>query len=326
MNGIKLILVAERLVLKAIAKALFLILLTVGVAAAQTNLLIVSGLGGEPRYVESFVAWGTSLALAAENRFGVPRANITYLAEDPSRNRTITGQSTKAQIEQALRAMSQRSGPDSKIMIVLIGHGAADRQGSRINLPGPDLTAEEFNSMLAIFPTQPTVVVNTSSASGDWQEELVAPNRTIITATRSGGERNETAFGEFFAKAFAEDVADPDKDGHVTIKEAFDYATAETTRYYQTRGTLQMEHARMEGNTQLATTFHLGTAGSAVPDNASPELRALFAQRQRQEESIELLRSRSGQMEAAAYQSELERLLLDLARTNRSIQQMQGGR
>ena len=106
--------------------------------------------------------------------------------------------------------------------------------------------------MLAIFPTQPTVVVNTSSASGDWQEALAAPNRTIITATRSAGERNETAFGEFFAKAFAEDVADPDKDGRVTIKEAFEYATAETTRHYQTRGTLQMEHARMEGNAQLA--------------------------------------------------------------------------
>jgi hypothetical protein len=182
-----------------------------------------------------------------------------------------------------------------------------------------------MKGLLEAFPTQPVVVVVAASASGDWQETLAAPNRTIVTATRSGGERNESIFGKFFVDAFVSEGGDPDKDGRVTIKEAFDYAVRETTRSYETAGTLQLEHARLEGNMQQATSFYLGTPRNAAPADASPQVRALLAERQRLEESVELLRSRSGQMGAAEYQAELERLLLELARTNRSIQQSQGG-
>jgi hypothetical protein len=307
-----------------LALALLAVQSTPGVA--QVHLLIVSGLGGEPQYVEEFHTWGTSMVDAAIERYGVPPENVTYLAENPDRDRErIDGEARRDEVAMALERIAERADPDDRIMILLIGHGSADARGSRINLPGPDLTAEELAQLLAPFDTQPIVIVNTASASGDFHEPLAGEHRTTITATRSGMERNETVFGEFFVGAFAGDGADVDQDGRVTVSEAYQFATTETERVYTTENRLQLEHARIEGDAELARVFHLGApAVAAIPDDASPELRALFEQRQTLQEEVESLRIRSGQLDPADYQRQLEELLLELARTNRAIQEAEG--
>lgn len=310
-----------------IGAALVLASLWAGEARAQAHLLIVSGLGGEPRYVEDFHRWGTAMVDAARGRFGVPAENVVYLAENPQRDPArIAGTSRLEEVERALAGLARRAGEDERVLVLLIGHGSSDSRGSRINLPGPDLTAERLAELLAAFRTQPVVVVNTASASGGFQEPLAGRNRTIVTATRTGNERNETIFGRHFVAAFAEDGADADRDGRVSIAEAFEYATRETEREYSNSNQLQLEHARMEGDLELARVFHLGGARLAAPEGASEALVALYRERQRLEESVEALRLRAGQMEAADYQRELEGLLLELARTNRAIEEHGGGR
>jgi hypothetical protein len=295
-------------------------------AAAQAHLLIVSGLGGEPQYVEAFHEWGTSMVDAALERFGVPAENVTYLAEAPERDpQRIDGTSSRDEIGQAFVQIAERAGQDDRIMVLLIGHGSADARGSRINLPGPDLTAEELAELLEPFDTQPIVVVNAASASGDFHEALAGEHRTIITATRSGMERNETLFGEFFVAAFAGDGADIDQDGRVTVVEAYEYANTETERAYASDNRLQLEHARMEGDLEMARVFHLGAPSvAAIPDDAPPEVRALYEERERLQAEVENLRIRSNQLDPAEYQRQLEVLLLELARTNRAIQEAEG--
>ena len=60
-------------------------------------------------------------------------------------------------------------------------------------------------------------------------------NRVIITATKTAFERNESHFGRYFVDAFAKDGADADKDGRVSLLEAFRYAALETKRFYDKR-------------------------------------------------------------------------------------------
>lgn len=295
------------------------------VADAQAHILIVSGLGGEPKYVEEFHEWGTTMVDAARTRLGLPAENVVLLAEDPGRDPArITAESRKENVERAVAEMAARAGPDDRIMILLIGHGSADARGSRVNLPGPDLTADEYAELVRAFAERPLVFVNTASASGDFHDALAGPNRTILTATRSGRERNETIFGRYFVQAFAADGADSNRDGRVTITEAFEYAVRETERAYQMNNLLQMEHARMEGDLEMAKVFHLAGSASAEPGDASPEVAALFRRRQELEERIDNLRLRAGEMDAAEYTAELERLLLELARTNREIEGLEG--
>lgn len=292
--------------------------------SAQAHLIIVSGLGGEPRYVEDFHRWGLAMVDAAVERFGVPEENVVYLAEDPSRDPArIDGESRREAVVAAIRKAAGESGPDDRVMILLIGHGSADSRGSRINLPGPDLTAEEIKEELAAFPTQPIAIVNTASASGDFIEILGGENRAVITATRSAMERNETVFGNYFVTAYAEDGADANQDGRITLDEAFAFAERETEREYTNTGRLQLEHSRLEGTEEFVRAFHLGVPTTAIPEGASAELTALYQERIRLEGEIDALRVRASQLEPADYQSQLEGLLLELARTNRSIQEME---
>jgi len=305
----------------------WMLALSTAPAAAQSHLLIISGLAGEPRLADQFHAWSTGMADAAVERFGMPRERITYLAEDQSRDPSrIAGKSTKENIDAELKRIASEAGPNDRVLVLFFGHGSANGEEGRINLPGPDLTASELATMLDRFPTQQVVVVNTTSASGAFQEALAGKNRTVITATKSGLEQNETVFARFFVEAFTGDGADTNKDGQVTILEAYDFATAEVERFYDSDSRLQTEHSVLGGDRELARAFSLGggAARAAAETPASPELRGLVEQREALEAQVQALTARKDQMEEAEYQRELERLLLELARTNREIREREG--
>ena len=300
------------------------LLLAPGRAAAQSHLLIVSGLGGEPRWSDELHRWGVAMVDAASKRYGLGQDQIIYLAEKPERDPArIDGKSTREEIEKAVAGLAGRAGSADRILIVLMGHGASDSQGARLNLSGPDLTAADLARLLERFPTQRVVVVNTASASGDFQEPLAARNRTVITATKSGMERNETVFGKFFVDAFAGTGADTDKDGKTSVLEAFEYAQREVERHYTSSNHLQTEHALLSGDREAARAFFLAAAPS-LPAGASAELRALLEQKQQLEARVEAHRARKDQMEAAQYQKELEQLLVELALKNREIRAKEG--
>ncbi|HEX6071296.1 MAG TPA: C13 family peptidase, partial [Longimicrobiaceae bacterium] len=235
----------------------------------------------------------------------------------------ISAAATKANIDAAITRIAQRAGPADRILILVIGHGSSDGQSSRINLPGPDLTAEELSGMLARFRTQPVVVVNATSASGAFLEPLAGRNRAIITATKSGMEQNETVFARFFVDAFAGDGADTDKDGKVSVLEAYDFANTEVERFYTSDNRLQTEHSMMGGDREVARAFVLG-GGVATAAASSPEIRGLLEEKQALEGRVQALTARKSEMDEATYQRQLEQLLLELARKNREIREKEG--
>ncbi|MBI4540529.1 MAG: hypothetical protein HY704_13595 [Gemmatimonadetes bacterium] len=313
-------------------------------ARAQTHFLIVSGLSGEPRLAVAFHEWATTLMDAAEQRLGVPPRNIVYLAESADRDVSrIQGLATRETIERELSALAERAGPEAAIAIVLMGHGSAAGE-PRLNLPGPDLTADDLASWLVRFPTQRIVVVNTASASGDWIPALSGERRVVITATRSASERYETMFPRWLVAAFASDGADTDKDGRVSLLEAFEYARREVARAYQRENRLLTEHALLDddgdgrgshepdprsGDGPAAARIFLDAgarAAAAAGGSGDPGLAALYAARDSLERVIAEHRAGKDRMVPERYEQELERLLLELARVGRSIQEREGRR
>lgn len=288
-------------------------------------MLVVSGLAGEPRFEQEFHQWGTKMVDAAA-RMGLRPEQIVYLSDKPDRDaRRIDGRSTKAEVERVLRDLAGRAGPADRILLLLIGHGASDGQGARLNLAGPDLTAAALDSLLDLFPTQRVVVVNSASASGDFQQALAARNRTVITATRSGLQTNETRFAGYFVDAFAGDGADTDKDGRTSILEAYQFAQREVERHYKDANHLQTEHSVIGGDQELARSFTLVAAATAAPAASSAEMRALLDQRGEIERRVEALRAARATMAAAEYDRQLEDLLVELALKNRQIRALEGG-
>src|SRR5262249_49362056 len=112
----------------------------------------------------------------------------------------------------------------------------------------------------------------TSSSSGAFLPTVSAPGRVVVTATKTGGERNETEFPEYFIEAFKDNAADRDRNGHVSVAEAFEYAKSKVAQSFQQKGIILTEHARIaEGlgpGAGAAPIASSGTSGGAATPTA----------------------------------------------------------
>ncbi|HEX6557947.1 MAG TPA: hypothetical protein VF021_00750 [Longimicrobiales bacterium] len=278
---------------------LLLLCLAAPLRAQSTHALIVVGVGGEPRLVQQFQQDGTQLRVALVQRFG---ASATLLTE------TSTPRSDKAGIAAALGRLAADTKPGDRALLVFIGHGSAQGDVARINIPGPDLSASELAVLLEQLAGRATTIVLASSASGAFVPVLKGANRTIVSATRSGAENEEVVFPRYFAQAFAQDVADSNKDGGVSIAEAFEYAKREVARFYQQQNRLPTEHAVLSDSAG-AQRFVLRSGGAVAAD---PKLAAI-------QQRIDALKARKADMPESDYQTELEKLMLELARRTREL-------
>jgi hypothetical protein len=315
-------------------------------ALGQTHVVIVSGLGGEKKYTESFAKLASTFAEAANKRFGIPESEVLWFGEDSaSKKPYFKGQSTKANVERAIAQLAGRATPGEQVIVVLIGHGSGEGDDSKISIPGPDLTARDFSALLGRLSKQKVAFVNLTSASGDMLPIVSAPNRVVITATKSAFERNESHFSEYFIDALTKDVADIDKDGRISLFEAFTYAVAETKRLYENDTRLQTEHAQLDdmgakagvndpdgrtGQGVLARRFFLdgGLVARAGADGGSndPQLAGLYKDKFALEDRIQQLRAKKTSMTPEAYDDALEELLVQLARKAKTIREIEGGK
>ena len=315
--------------------------------SGHVRVLIVTGVAGEPQYADQFFTQATTMIDALKTRFGVPDSDVVYLAENPARDAArIKAASTKENIERELTALGARSKTGDVLFVMLIGHGNGDGTTSKFAIPGPDITANDVARVLDGIGGPTIAVVNAASASGGFVAALSGPNRVIVTATKSDMERNETRFATYFIQAYSSDVADTDKDGRVSVLEAFDYARREVARAYESEHHLLTEHAQLDDNGDKKGTaapdaksadgslarrvFFGGKAGSvaAAAHAASndPRVAALEREKDSIETKLDSLRRRKASMDSTAYEKALEDLLVQLAEKNKAIRDATGGR
>ena len=273
---------------------------TMAPARAELYYVIVGGLGGEERYQQQFETQIAALAAVARRTAG-SEARVAVLTGD--------GASREA-LEQSLIALSSKAKTTDSLAVFLVGHGSFDGEAYKLNLPGPDIDGEELGRLLAAVPARSQLIVNATSASGAVLESWAAEGRTVITATRSGFERNATRFAEHWAYALSSPAADINKNGVITAQEAFDFASRAVADSFESQGTLATEHPQLAGDTAGRFNVARLQAQAAV---ATPEGEALNARLQTIEGEIDALRARREQMESDAYLNELQDLLVQLA-------------
>jgi hypothetical protein len=277
----------------------------IGTAVAQTTrALIISGVSGEPRLAQQFERDVATMRSALISRFG---ATTTVLTEGSS------PKSDKTSIMSALQTLAASTRAGDQVLIVLVGHGSAQGGEARFNIPGPDITAAELAASLDALDQRNVAVVVASSSSGAFIKPLEAPGRTVITATKHGGQNEEVVFAAHFAKALSDDVADINKDGAVSLAEAYEYSKTEVARFYQQNKRIATESAVLTGN---AGGFVLRAPNAKASD---PAVQRLFAERTSLEQKIAAHKAKKTSMPAEQYESELEKLLLQLATVERQI-------
>jgi hypothetical protein len=283
-----------------------IVLLALGVAVpahAELYYLIVGGLGGEPGYTEQFAKDIDALAAVARRTTAQSRV-LVLKGEAATREAVVNG----------LESLRTRAKAADSVAVILIGHGSYDGEAYKLNLPGPDIDGDELAKLLAAVPARSQLVVNATSASGAILEKWAADGRTLITATRSGFERNATRFAQHFVAALAAGSADINKNGAITAQEAFDYASRSVAESFEKDGTLATEHPQIAGGAATRfTVARLASAGPAEPAVTNPAVAALVAEREKLDAEIEALRGRRESMASDAYLAELQRLLVQLA-------------
>ncbi len=282
-----------------------LLLLFASTLQATTFYVTVAGLGGEPDYEQRF----TLLADETEKTLKEKGGDIQV--------ETLKGAAaTKANLTATLNRIAQSAKAQDAFVLMLIGHGSFDGE-YKFNLPGPDISAPELAALLNKIPATRQLIVNMTSASGGSLDALKKDTRLIITATKTGTEKNATVFARFWVEALRDPAADIDKNGSISALEAFQYAERKTKAFYEEQKRIATEHPVLQDNNK-AGAFPVVrlTAAAVVTD---PAKKALQAKRDEIESQIDQLKYQKALMPADQYKAQLTKLLLDLARTQEEL-------
>lgn len=279
-------------------------------ALPDLHVVIVEGLGGEPRYAEQFAEQVQVIVDAAESLTAERRIRV-FRADEALRDDVL---------DHFDRLGSDVSESD-QVALYLIGHGSYDDHEYKFNIRGPDLTGADIAGMLDKLPSTSQLLVNTSSASGAIAELAKSDNRMLILATRSGAERHATRFGNYFTAALNDPTADVDKNRIITAAEAFSFAARQVDDYFERNGQLATEHPRLEG--ERADRFGLARLGAARPTSDDPVLNELIAERDALNARIDSLRLEQESLPPEEYRSQLLRNMVELAETEEAIEARQ---
>lgn len=301
----------------------------------ETVHVIVCGIGGEPEYEEKFEDWGQRLRTILLSYSGDDACGVQLYTESGADG---AQPSTLESLRAGFAELAQRVGPETDVFVYLIGHGSHRAGVSKLNLPGPDLSAEELKAWLDALPVERCAVIQAASASAGFINVLSGPGRIVCTATKDVEERNATAFMGAFVEALEDDSADLDRDGRISVLEACTQASVLTAAGYTSQGLIATEHALLDDNGDglgmrlpidaepaeegkaadgaLARTVYL--KDYAFPSHVPGELIDAY---QRALDAVEALKARKAELSEADYYAQLEALLLEAARAHRTLRE-----
>jgi hypothetical protein len=349
-----------RLLAAALAVCVVLVSST-AVEAGDRYAIIICGAAGSQAHAEQHAAWRQSLVGTLTGKFQIPPDHVSVLADtaikvsapqaappqaqppgkdaDVPRPEALSATTespgviaaTRENVRTAIGRVAQRASRDDVVLLVLFGHSTYDGVDAKFNLVGPDIEAAEWTTLLARIPAR-VVFVNTTGASAPFLQRLAADGRIVITATDSPAQKYETVFAKFFADAFGQTESDLDKDGRVSVWEAFAHASGGVKAHYRQRGQLAVERPVLDDtgdgvgkeagtpgpDGSMASRTFLDASDSPAQGNG-PALSELINRRNVLEGEFDELKRRRSFMPPGDYEKERDRLLIDIARISRQI-------
>jgi hypothetical protein len=292
----------------------------------QTTLIVVVGAAGEESYGRIFAEEAAAWRKLAEES----AASLHVVGVDAA-----GGPTDRERLQQIILEEREAAASAPPLWLVFLGHGTFDGRRAAFNLRGPDVDDRDLVEWLKPC-RRPLVVVDTTAASAPFLTSLSAPGRVVITATKSGQQRNYARFGRYFVKRVVDPAADLDKDEQTSLFEAWLAAGRDTADFYKNDGRIPTETPLLDDDGDargVRIDFFAGARlvrspgdGATVdgdlarrihlrPSDAERKLTpAQTAERDRLEGELAALRRRKAELSEDSYFTELERVLLALAR------------
>ncbi len=290
-------------------------------ARGATYYVVVAGLGGEPDYEQRFTAAAKDL-------------DRIFKATGPGAHvYTLSGaQATAEQFSQTMAAVGRDAKAEDEFALILIGHGSFDGTEYKFNLVGPDVTATHIAAMCDRVAAKRQLIVDTTSASGGALQVLERPGRAVITATKSGTEKNATVFVRYWVEALQDPASDVDKSDSVSAMEAFTYASKKTAAFYDSQKRLATEHPMFNdtgkgqgvreagyGQGALMSSFTLLRLGASQQAANDPAKRGLLQKKEELEQKIDTLKYQKAAMDPDDYKKQLTETLVELAQVQEEL-------
>ena len=308
--------------------AFFVVALAPAKTFAQNRwAVVVSGASGGEKYAEQMATWRNELRTTLINRYQFKPEFVKVLVDEAA---TSGDKGSAENVRRLFAEIKKSATKDDFVLIVMLGHGTYDGDVAKFNLVGPDLTAKDWTGLLAGVQGR-VVIVNTTEASFPFLESLTAKGRVVITATDSAAQKYATVFPDYFVKALKEASTDLDRNGRTSIYEVFQATSAAVKQHYEQRGQLTTERALLDDNGDgkgreaaaegpdggVARIAYLDSEVAAVAGN--PELAALVKRRMALEQQAEEHKNLKGVMPDAEWNSQFEKLMLELAQVSAEI-------
>ena len=296
--------------------------------------MVIQGTSGDPSFATLHRGWLDRLVTTLRTRAKVDGPRLTVLAEQPGEGEQ---RASAENVRAALVKLAATLKPDDLLFVMLIGHGGGDGADAKFNLVGPDLSIAEWNNLLKPISGR-IAVVDATSSSFPYLAGLSAPGRIVITATNSYSQRYHTVFADSFIEALGAASADADKNGRISILEAFNHASRLVAQHYEQDKRLATEKSVLDdtgdgvGRDAGATGPDGVVAGVTyldvvdVPKVADPDVQALLVKRQELTEKVDALRRRQPEMTAADFDREFESLIVELSLVSREVRRRGGAR
>jgi len=305
-------------------------------ADAQSNrfALVVQGSSGGDPFTSQHRKWVNTFVTLLRGPMGFDADHLVVLTETPAQGEQIANAEN---VKAAIAKIGGQAKEGDLLFVMLIGHGGGEGNDSKFNLVGPDLTVVEWAALLKPVAAR-IAFVDSTGASFPFLKGLSGPNRVVVTAVRTPGERYDTIFPEKFIAAFTAADADADKNGRVSVLEAFLYANRLVKQHYEQAGTLMTEHAAFDDTGEgiardaVVAGGAIGTAAGltfldapAAPKSNDPVTQDLLVKQQNLTQQVDDLRRKRPTMTPAAYDAEFEKLILELSLVSRDVRRRTGG-
>lgn len=304
---------------------LLFVLFLANLSSAANYYVSVAGLGGAPDYESQFEKWAGDM----EKELSRNSAEVHVT--------TLSGASaTRQRVAEALSQLAGQAKPEDTFALFLMGHGTFDGDEYKLNLPGPDITGHELAALVNRISAKRQLIVNMTSCSGASMASFAKKDRIVITATKSGTEKNAPVFARYWVDALRDPAADVDKNGTITAQEAFNYAQRKTAAYFEAEKLLATEHPLMIDSAKveptmtgsgvnqvksslLAAAFPLVRPEVNAMQSLTPGKQRLLSKKEDLEAKIDRLKFEKAAMTPELYKQQLGALLLELAKTQAEI-------
>ncbi len=220
--------------------------------------MIICGHPGDESHRDMYAQSVQKLHDGLTGRYGFSAEHVRVRfgsKQGPSDQAAISfnrGLSTRKAIEADVAQLREQIQPEDVLWVIVLGHAHFDGRHAFLNLPGPDIRADEFGKLFRGIQCREQVFLITTPVSGFFIKPLSAQGRIVISATEADQEVNETLFhlplADVLSDPPSDEEYDQDRDGKVTVLDLYLTVVRRVMQMYADEKSIPTEHAQLDDN------------------------------------------------------------------------------